>query len=211
MISRAGMYNHAAAAVASFGTNTSTTRGSENLFVGGIGNDSVNNDTDSSIILTGAGNDTVVSTGNKNTIEDTSGTNIMTVIGDENKVKGGTGSDSIAIIGDKNTVVAGNGTNKIALLGDRNNITTGTDTDYIYTLDFAIRNNLFSNLSGYLADYAKEIKNGLHIDGLISNTKITDLGGYNHVGLNVADGLTDININKANNDYEITSGADWIK
>ncbi len=211
MISRAGMYNQAAAAVASFGTNTSTTRGSENLFVGGIGADTVTNDTDSSIILTGAGNDTVVSTGNKNKIEDTSGTNTMTVIGDENKIKGGTGADSMAIIGDKNIADAGNGTNKVALLGDGNNITTGKDTDYIYTLDFAVRNNLFSNLSGYLADYATEIKNGLHIDGLISGTKINDQGGYNHVGLNVADGTTNINIDKAKNDYQITSGADWTK
>lgn len=211
MISRAGMYNQAAAAVVSFGTNTSTTRGSENLFVGGIGIDTVNNDTDCSIILTGAGNDAVVSTGDKNKIEDTSGTNTMIVVGDENKIKGGTGEDSMAIIGNKNIADAGNGTNVVALLGDGFDITTGKDTDYIYTLDFALRNNLFSNLSSYLNDYSTKISNGVHVDGLISRTKIRDSGGYNHVGLNVADGLTDINVDKAKNDYQITSGADWIK
>lgn len=210
MISRANLYSNAAAAISSFGTNKSTTRGSENLFVGGTANDNLFNDTDSSIILTGSGNDTVTSTGDKNRIEAASGTNTITVIGDNNVVKGGSGTDSIAVIGDKNTVDTGNGTNKIALLGDRNNITTGTDTDYIYTLDFAIKNDLFTNLASYLNEFATQKQNGVHIDGLISNTKITDLGGYNHVGLNVADGLTDINIDKANNDYQITSGADWI-
>jgi len=209
MISRSEMYSQAANAITNFGTNTSTTRGSENLFVGGTASDIVKNDTDSSIILTGVGNDVVTSTGDNNKIEDTSGTNTIIVIGDGNTVKGSAEADSIAIIGDKNIVKAGNGLNKIALVGDSNNITTGTDTDKIYTLDFAIKNNLFTSLVGYLNPYATETSSGAHINGLISNTTIIDQGGYNYVGLNVADGKTNINIDDSNNDFKITSGADW--
>ena len=138
------------------GTNKITSKGDDNKLYGGKGKDTIITTGNNNEVEAGDGNNWITSNGDHNTLKGGNGKDIVTSIGNNNKIDTKDGTDAILSLGDDVEITSGNGDKRIVFEGDNIDITAKDGNHDIYTLDFAIANNLNKGYYDQYVDYLKD-------------------------------------------------------